>query len=85
MRRRQIGSIGDSSGEVSSSGFEMRTPVTPALDLSPPAGGTSPLPMGVVTTPTGEGLENAVESDGEGVQIAAVDAAVVELACEVAK
>lgn len=33
----------------------------------------------------GEGLEDAVERDREGQQIAAIDAAVLELACEVAE
>ena len=41
--------------------------------------------MGDVTTAPGEGLQDVVERDREGEQIAAVDAAVVELACEVAE
>ena len=63
----------------------MRAAVTPAMDMSPRPGGTSPLSMDAVTTPPGEGLEDAVERDREGEQIAAVNAAVVELVREVAE
>lgn len=39
--------------------------------------------MGGGTAAPGERIEDVVERDGEGEEIAAVDAAVVELACEV--
>src|SRR4051812_29395455 len=59
--------------------------VTPPPDMSPRPVGTSPLPLGGGTAAPVEGLDDAVERDREGEQIAAVDAAVVELACEVAE
>ena len=83
MRRRQIRRIGDSGGDSFWGSSRIRAVVTPALDVSPQAGATSPLPMGGVTTAPGEGIKDAVERDREGEQVAAVDAAVVELAREV--